>query len=168
MLQRPLCSSVVNSASEMFSNTEDKTEKWLKYLSTQPRNSRSVSWFIPNDLFIVVDAWRVNPNLKPNLTLTLTLLLSCDTVCQEQWLSLSSSGPWLGCSTRVYSHVGFTSIDRRRWCGTWWRLGWDDDLQPEGRGFDYRSSRHVGTLGKSFTRSCLCASAWNSDTVSVL
>ena len=49
-------------------------------------------------------------------------------------------------------------------CGTWWRLGWDDDFQPEGCGFDSRSSRHVGTLGKSFTCSCLCASAWNSDT----
>ena len=52
--------------------------------------------------------------------------------------------------------------------GTWWRLGWDGDFQPEGRGFDSRSSRHVGTLGKSFTCSCLCASAWNSDTVSLL
>ena len=27
--------------------------------------------------------------------------------------------------------------------------------QPEGRGFDSRSSRHVGTSGKSFTDSCL-------------
>jgi len=26
-----------------------------------------------------------------------------------------------------------------------------DDFQPEGRGFDSCSSRHVGTLGKSFT-----------------
>ena len=31
--------------------------------------------------------------------------------------------------------------------------------QPKGRGFDSRSSRHVGTLGKSFTYSCLCAMA---------
>jgi len=37
-----------------------------------------------------------------------------------------------------------------------------------GRGFDSRSSRHVGTLGKSFTYSCLCALAWNSDTIYVL
>ena len=51
--------------------------------------------------------------------------------------------------------------------GTWWRLGWDDDFQPEGHGFDCRSSRHIGTLGKSCTCSCLCASAWNSDTVFV-
>ena len=29
--------------------------------------------------------------------------------------------------------------------GTWWCLGWDDYFQPEGRGFDSRSSRHVGT-----------------------
>ena len=54
------------------------------------------------------------------------------------------------------------------WCGSWWRLGWVDYFQPEGRGFDSRSCRHVGTLDKSFTYSCLCASAWNSDTVSVL
>ena len=52
--------------------------------------------------------------------------------------------------------------------GTWWRIGWGDYSQLEGRGLDPRSSRHVGTLGKSFTCSCLCASAWNSDTVSVL
>ena len=31
------------------------------------------------------------------------------------------------------------------------------NFQLEGRGFDYRSSRHVGTLGKFFTYSCLCA-----------
>ena len=43
--------------------------------------------------------------------------------------------------------------------GTWWRLGRDDDFQPEVNGFDSRSSRYVGTLGKSFTCSCLCASA---------
>ena len=45
--------------------------------------------------------------------------------------------------------------------GTWWRHGGAlaHYSQPEGRGFDYRSSRHVGTLGKSFTCSCLCASA---------
>src|SRR6218665_2223498 len=39
--------------------------------------------------------------------------------------------------------------------GTWWRLGLDDIFQPEGSGLDSRSSRHVGTLGKSFTCSCL-------------
>ena len=34
-----------------------------------------------------------------------------------------------------------------------------NSFQPEGRGFDSRYSHHVGTLGKSFTYSCLCASA---------
>src|SRR6218665_2236378 len=33
------------------------------------------------------------------------------------------------------------------------------DFQPGGRGFYFRSSRHVGTLGKFFTYSCLWASA---------
>ena len=44
---------------------------------------------------------------------------------------------------------------------TWWRIGKVDDSQPEVRGFYSRSSRHVhvGTFGKSFTFSCLCASA---------
>ena len=36
-------------------------------------------------------------------------------------------------------------------CGTWWQIGWVGDFQPEGRGFHSRSSRHVGTLSKSFT-----------------
>ena len=35
--------------------------------------------------------------------------------------------------------------------GTWWRLGWVDSFQPEGRGLDSRSTRHVETLGKFFT-----------------
>src|SRR6218665_1200074 len=30
-----------------------------------------------------------------------------------------------------------------------------DSFQPEGRGFNSRSSRHIGTLGKSLTRGCL-------------
>ena len=30
-----------------------------------------------------------------------------------------------------------------------------DAFRPEGRGFESRSSRHEGTLGKSFTYSCL-------------
>ena len=38
---------------------------------------------------------------------------------------------------------------------TWWRIGWVESFQPEDRGFDSRSSRHVGTLGKSLTRSSL-------------
>ena len=46
-----------------------------------------------------------------------------------------------------------------------WLRRW---LSMESRGFDTRSSRHVGTLGKPFTCSCLCASAWNFDSVSVL
>ena len=30
-----------------------------------------------------------------------------------------------------------------------------DAFRPKGRMFEFRSSRRVGTLGKSFTRSCL-------------
>ena len=34
-------------------------------------------------------------------------------------------------------------------------IGRVDAFRPKGRGFESRSSRHVGTLGKSFARSCL-------------
>ena len=40
-------------------------------------------------------------------------------------------------------------------CGAWWHIGRADAFPPEGRGFESRSSRHIGTLGKSFTYSCL-------------
>ena len=36
-----------------------------------------------------------------------------------------------------------------------WRIGRVDAFRPKGLGFDSRSGRHVGTLGKSFTQSCL-------------
>ena len=47
-------------------------------------------------------------------------------------------------------------------------IGRFDAFRLKGHGFDSRSCRHVGTLGKSFTHSYLCASAWNSGTVSLL
>src|SRR6218665_484248 len=39
--------------------------------------------------------------------------------------------------------------------GRGWRIGRVDAFRPKGIGFDCRSSRHVGTLGKSLTHSCL-------------
>ena len=39
--------------------------------------------------------------------------------------------------------------------GAWWLIGRFEAFRPKGRGFEYRCSRHVGSLGKSFTRSCL-------------
>src|SRR6218665_1823858 len=39
--------------------------------------------------------------------------------------------------------------------GAWWLIGRFVAFRPKGRGFESRSSRHTGTLGKSFTRSCL-------------
>ena len=35
--------------------------------------------------------------------------------------------------------------------GAWWHIGRVDAFRPKGPGFESRSSRHVGTLGKSFT-----------------
>ena len=43
--------------------------------------------------------------------------------------------------------------------GVWWLIGRFVAFRPKGREFESRSSRHVGTLGKSFTRSCL----WRFD-----
>ena len=39
--------------------------------------------------------------------------------------------------------------------GAWWLICRFVTFRPKGRGFEFRSSRHVGILGKSFTRSCL-------------
>ena len=39
--------------------------------------------------------------------------------------------------------------------GVWWLIGRFVAFHPKGRGFESRSSRHIGTLGKSFTLSCL-------------
>ena len=40
-------------------------------------------------------------------------------------------------------------------CGAWWRISWVYAYRSKGHGFDSPSSRHVGTLSKSFTDSCL-------------
>ena len=40
-------------------------------------------------------------------------------------------------------------------CGARWLIGRFGAFRPKGRGFESLSSRHVETLGKSFTRSCL-------------
>ena|SRR6218665_2543951 len=39
--------------------------------------------------------------------------------------------------------------------GTWWLSGGFGALRPEGSRFEFHSSRNVGILGKSLTRSCL-------------
>ena len=80
-------------------------------------------------------------------------------------LACNIRGCWVSGETMLLS---IWVLFHGRSCGMWWSLGWDDDFQPEGRGFDSRSSRHVGTLGRSFTCSCPCALVWNSDTESVL
>src|SRR6218665_245229 len=40
-------------------------------------------------------------------------------------------------------------------CGDWWLIGRFGAFCPKDRGFESLFSRHVGTLGKSFTHSCL-------------
>jgi len=41
------------------------------------------------------------------------------------------------------------------YCGGWWLIGRFDTFRPKGRGFEFRSSCHIGTLGKPFTHICL-------------
>ena len=50
----------------------------------------------------------------------------------------------------------FTIVGRGR---RGWRIGRVDAFRPKSHGFDSRSNRHVGTMGKSFTHSCL----WRSE-----
>ena len=38
--------------------------------------------------------------------------------------------------------------------GRWWLIGKVDAFRPKGHGFDTRTSRHVGTMGRSFIHSC--------------
>src|SRR6218665_2741330 len=40
-------------------------------------------------------------------------------------------------------------------CGEWWLIGRLGAFRPKGRQLESPISRHVGTLSKSFTRSCL-------------
>src|SRR6218665_2373418 len=47
------------------------------------------------------------------------------------------------------------SIEKTLLDWEWWLIGRFVTFRPKGRGFKSRSSRHVETLGKSFTRSCL-------------
>ena len=47
-----------------------------------------------------------------------------------------------------------SKVNRTR-SGTWWLSGMFVALFPEGRRFESHSSRHVGILDKSFSRSCL-------------
>src|SRR6218665_3689596 len=43
--------------------------------------------------------------------------------------------------------------------GAWWLIGRFGAFRSKGRWFDSRSSCHVGTLGKSFTRSTVACGA---------
>jgi len=77
----------------------------------------------------------------------------------------ASSSTSRDCSNLSRSNVPLWSLSTKP--GTWWRIVWVNSFQPEGHGFDSRSSRHVGTLGKFLSHNCLWRfrSAWISDTV---
>src|SRR6218665_2952275 len=91
---------------------------------------------------------------------TLTVCL-CYPLChhvKQEAINYVIRTMWLQINTNRHTHPHtqyYTYTHTYIHCWTWWRIGRVDDFQPEDRGFDSRSSRHVGTLGKSFTCSCL-------------
>ena len=121
-------------------------------------------------------AWDTHWSLFPQISLyekAQSTTAGFSTRPREQWLPTQLTrdlNTWLSgvLSGECWQQTHMSWICISVYSGTWWHIGQVDDSQPEGRGFDSRSSRHVGTLGKSFTYSYLCAYAWNSDTVSVL
>src|SRR6218665_352557 len=60
--------------------------------------------------------------------------------------------------TRLYQQtVALTTVllESTLNCGAWWLIGRFGAFHLRGCRFESRSSHHVGTLGKSFTSSCL-------------
>src|SRR6218665_3506162 len=51
--------------------------------------------------------------------------------------------------------LSFVILCTSAYMGRMWRIGRDNAFRPKGRGFDTRSSRQVGTLGKFLTHNCL-------------
>src|SRR6218665_3231944 len=67
------------------------------------------------------------------------------------------------------SSVGHNLIQSNAEGGTWWLSGKLSDkfgaFRSEGRRFESHSNRHVWTLGKYFTRSCLLSFGVSSPTL---
>ena len=60
------------------------------------------------------------------------------------------------CYSYTYTRLTFGDYDSIGWHSwPWWLSGRFGALHSEGRSLESLSSCHVGTLGKSFTRSCL-------------
>src|SRR6218665_71727 len=55
----------------------------------------------------------------------------------------------------LYTHTYIHRFIHATYIYAWWRIGRVTTFRLEGRGFESHSSRGVGTLGKSFTYSCL-------------
>ena len=60
----------------------------------------------------------------------------------------------IGWTIRIWMCAILNRLIKGVW-GRGWRIGRVDTFRPKGHGLDSRSSHHVGTLGKSFTHSCL-------------
>src|SRR6218665_3870889 len=58
---------------------------------------------------------------------------------------------------KIFDYIQKTtsSLKLKHITGTWWRIVRVEAFQPEDCGFESRSSRHIGTLRKSLTHSCL-------------
>ena len=78
-----------------------------------------------------------------SLLLVAKFLTSCR---RATWFFISQRCPSNHMLTILYNY--FPGV-------AWWLTGRFVDFRPKDRKFESRSNRHVGTLGKSFTRSCL-------------
>src|SRR6218665_1337182 len=73
---------------------------------------------------------------------------------REQYLHITHACQHVHTYIYAYTQYIHTTNVRHTYVGRWWLIGRVDAFRPKGHGFDSRSNRHVGTLGKSFTHSC--------------
>src|SRR6218665_3323113 len=95
---------------------------------------------------------KIRPNFKEPRNISTPRICSLATyfICVR-----SSENYWIGSIEATCHSDRPVMIGDCFHCETWWLIGRVDICRPEGRGCKSRSSRHVGTLGKSFTHSRL-------------
>ena len=85
--------------------------------------------------------WGVHLSSQVCITFLSTLVMLCYVMLLYNYLYIASHMRLFRGALKLVGRV--------------WRIGRVDALRPKGHGYDFRSSRHVGTLGKSLTHSCL-------------
>ena len=88
-----------------------------------------------------------NLDQKPQLSLISSIIIENKNKMNYKYNSWSE--------LRAHNRIYHEPLNFLHNCGLWWLCGRFGAMRPEGRGFESHSSRHIGTSGKSFTRSCL-------------